>query len=78
VPAAPAGRILRPTNTPDGRYRLREEEVPREGVRVARVIQRARWADGSTHLWMRRTKTVETREERSGLLFDVVERTTTT
>jgi hypothetical protein len=51
-----------------------EEEVPREGVRVTRAVRRARGVGGSTHVWLARTKTFEAREERSGLLFDVAEK----
>ena len=69
-PREPAGRILRPTESP-GRYRLREEELPRTGLRVARTVNRARWVDGSTYVWIAREKRLEGREERSGLLFDV-------
>jgi hypothetical protein len=54
----PVGRILRPERleTP-GVYKIREEEVPRTGVRVSRLVRRTRWIDGSTHLWIARAKT---------------------
>lgn len=64
----PAGRILSP---PDP-YRIREEEVPRGGVAVSRVIRRARWIDGSTHLWIARRKQTGRGEGSSGLRFDAV------
>lgn len=64
------GRIL----NADGQAALAlyEEEVPREGVRVTRNFQLARWLDGSTHLWMGRRKTVGRGEGSSGLRFDVL------
>jgi hypothetical protein len=64
------GRILNPdTNS----LKLFEEEIPREGVRVTRHYQLARWHDGSTHLWLARRKKVGTGEGSSGLRFDVLE-----
>jgi len=65
------GRIL----NPDSRAPLAfyEEEVPREGARVTRSYQFARWLDGSTHLWMGRRKQVGRGEGSSGLCFDTVE-----
>jgi hypothetical protein len=64
------GRILNPdTKT----LKLFEEEIPREGVRVTRHYQLARWHDGSTHLWIGRRKKVGTGEGSSGLRFDVLE-----
>ena len=65
------GRIL----NPDSRAPLAfyEEEVPREGARVTRSYQFARWLDGSTHLWMGRRKQVGRGEGSSGLRFDTVE-----
>lgn len=64
------GRILNPdTNS----LKLFEEEIPREGVRVTRHYQLARWHDGSTHLWIGRRKKVGTGEGSSNLRFDVLE-----
>jgi hypothetical protein len=53
--------------------RLHDEEVPREGARVTRSFQYARWSDGSTHLWIGRRKQPGRGEGSSGLRFDVVE-----
>jgi hypothetical protein len=50
---------------------LREQEVPRTGVRVTRVATRSRWLDGSTHLWIARRKTSGQGEGSSGLKFDL-------
>jgi hypothetical protein len=52
---------------------LYEEEVPRAGVRVTRQWQQVRWQDGSTHLWLGRTKQAGRGEGSSGLRFDTIE-----
>src|SRR5262249_47156306 len=49
-----------------------EEEVPREGIRVTRTWQLARWHDGSTHLWIGRQKEIGRGEGSSGLRFDSI------
>jgi hypothetical protein len=64
------GRILNPDTQS---LKLFEEEIPREGVRVTRHYQLARWHDGSTHLWIGRRKKVGTGEGSSGLRFDVLD-----
>jgi hypothetical protein len=61
----PKGRVL------PGVKELREQEVPRIGVRITRVANRSRWLDGSTHLWIARRKTSGQGEGSSGLRFDV-------
>jgi hypothetical protein len=63
---APKGRVL------PGVKELREQEIPRIGVRITRVANRSRWLDGSTHLWIARRKTSGRGEGSSGLRFDVV------
>jgi hypothetical protein len=69
----PVGRILQPSHLDNpNRYRVYEEEVPREGVRVSRAVQRSRWTDGSTHLWIARGKRPGGGEGSSGLRFDIV------
>ncbi|MEX1182076.1 MAG: hypothetical protein WEF86_02500, partial [Gemmatimonadota bacterium] len=70
----PRGMILTPPQSPQLPYRLFEEEVPREGAIVTRAFQRARWMDGSTHVWMGRAKRIGLGESSSGLRFDVIER----
>jgi hypothetical protein len=65
-----AGRILSP---PDP-YQIREEEVSRGGVTVSRIVRRARWIDGSTHLWIARRKQAGRGEGSSGLRFDQIEK----
>jgi hypothetical protein len=68
----PVGRILRPERleTP-GVYKIREEEVPRTGVRVTRLVRRTRWIDGSTHLWIARAKTAGAGEGAAVSGFDL-------
>ena len=66
----PQGRILEPGRE----LLLQEEEVPREGARVTRTYQYARWIDGSTHLWIGRRKEPGRGEGSSGLQFDVAEK----
>jgi hypothetical protein len=68
------GRILNPEPAGSDGLSLFEEEIPREGVRVTRTYQLARWQDGSTHLWLGRKKTVGRGEGSSGLRFDVLDR----
>jgi hypothetical protein len=67
----PQGRILNPDGKPS--LNIYEEEVPREGARVTRSYQLARWLDGSTHLWMGRRKQAGRGEGSSGLRFDTAE-----
>jgi hypothetical protein len=70
-PIRPVGRILSPSALNGQPYRIREEEVPREGLKVSRVVYRARGSDGSTHLWIARRKQIGRGEGSSGLRFDV-------
>jgi hypothetical protein len=49
---------------------LYDEEIPREGVRVTRHYQMARWIDGSTFVWAAHRKQVGRGEGSSGLVFD--------
>jgi hypothetical protein len=60
----PAGRLLTPT------VPVWEEEVPRTGVTLSRVLVRSRWVDGSTHLWISRRTAMGGGEASSGLAFD--------
>jgi hypothetical protein len=66
----PVGRILRPASSPDGPFSLLEEEVPREGVKVRRLVLRTRWIDGKSYLWVERRRSLGTGETQSGLRFD--------
>ena len=70
-PVAPHGRILAPTSLSGGAFTVREEEVPRTGVTVRRVLNRTRWLDGSTHIWLARRRTAGRGEGSSNLKFDL-------
>jgi hypothetical protein len=71
---AARGRLLNPDGAATDGLTLYEEEVPREGVRVTRSYQLARWQDGGTHLWIGRRKRIGRGEASSGLRFDRVDR----
>jgi hypothetical protein len=73
-------RLYNPDRRPQGRllteidpFVLREEEVPRSGVRVRRAYQYTRWVDGSHHVWIGRRKEMGRGEASSGLRFDYLE-----
>ena len=68
---APAGRLLRGAVP----YRVREEVVPRTGLKVTREAVRSRWLAGETHLWIARRKTAGRGEGSSGLRYDEARRT---
>jgi hypothetical protein len=51
---------------------LHDEEISREGVRVTRHYQIARWTDGSTWVWIAYRKQVGHGESSSGLRFDSI------
>lgn len=68
----PHGRILNPTNLRDPAiYRIREEEIPRTGVRVSRLVRRTRWLNGETYIWIARTVKPGSGEGSSGLRYDL-------
>ena len=72
TPVLARGIILRPTPLV-----IRDEEVPREGVRVRRVPALARNIDGSYERWIGRRVSVGRGEGSSGLGFDwAIPRTT--
>ncbi len=74
VVPAPRGRILAPQAIASGTpYRVREEQVPREGTRITRIIRRSRGADGSTHVWLSRARSIGSGEGWSGLRFDLAD-----
>jgi hypothetical protein len=72
APIPPQGVLL---DTTAGPLELYEEEVPRAGARVRRAYRATRWVDGSSHLWLARTKTTGRGEGSSGLRFDSLEPT---
>jgi hypothetical protein len=61
--------ILNPA-PPDAAYFIKEEEIPRSGLRVERVVFRTRWIDGTSHLWVQRRRRIGAGESSSGLKFD--------
>lgn len=50
--------------------KIREEAIPKAGVRVQLSQQRIRWTDGSTYVWMGRKVLAGRGEGNSGLIFD--------
>jgi hypothetical protein len=72
---APRGDILRVglDSTPPQAYFIEEEEVPAGGTKVVRAFQRARWYNGSVHVWIGRQKTRGRGDSDSGLQFDQVQ-----
>ena len=76
IEAGEVGRLLEPLGRilePGRELLLQDEEVPREGVRVTRAYQYARWIDGSTYLWIGRRKQPGRGEGSSGLRFDAAQ-----
>ena len=60
-------------NPPGPGLALFDEEVPREGARVTRSAQHARWLGGSAVLWMGLRNSVGKGEGESGLRFDLAD-----
>jgi hypothetical protein len=74
--AHPHGVLLRADPGLDpatDRLRLAEEEVPRSGVVVRRLLQLARTPEGGTVLWLGRDKRSGRGEGSSGLRFDTAD-----
>jgi hypothetical protein len=71
-PVQAQGHVLNPGESHQNSLSIYEEEIPREGIRVTRSYQLARWQDGSTHLWIGRRKEVGRGEGSSGLRFDTI------
>lgn len=70
-PEMPRRRGLILTEIP-ARFYLAEEEVPASGLTVSRRVQRARWYDGHTYLWIGRTRETGRGSASSGLGFDQI------
>ena len=68
----PIGRLLQRAGLDP--YRVREEAVPRTGLKVTREVVRSRWLAGETHLWIARRKTAGRGEGASGLRYDEARR----
>jgi hypothetical protein len=64
----PAGRLLPELNN----LVIPFEEVPREGIQVARTWQYVRWVDGTHHPWIGRRARPGRAPHASGLRFDVL------
>jgi hypothetical protein len=69
APVSALSKILNP-GPPGSIYRIAEEEVPRSGLRVERIVYRTRWIDGTSHLWVQRRRRVGAGESQSNLNFD--------
>jgi hypothetical protein len=54
-------------------FYVAEEEVPASGVIVTRRVQRARWYDGRTYLWVGRARETGRGVASSGLGFDQID-----
>lgn len=69
----PSGAVLKEHNHPSNLYFLKEEEVPRAGVKVSRTFQRTRWIDGKVFTWLGRQKKAGHGGVNSHLQFDGLE-----
>jgi hypothetical protein len=67
-PVPALGKIMNPTGLTN--YRIFDEEVPKVGARVERVVYRSRSHDGKSYLWVARRKRPGSGETQSGLRFD--------
>lgn len=65
----PRGLILNEVATP---FYIREEEIPRSGVKITRKWQRTRWVNGAIFQWVGREKETGKGEGNSGLQFDLL------
>jgi hypothetical protein len=54
-------------------FYIAEEEVPDSGIVVSRRVQRARWYDGRTYLWIGRARETGRGAAASGLSFDQID-----
>lgn len=67
-PITALGRLLEPTVSP---WSLHQEEVPRAGLRIARIPATARWTNGTAMAWIARRIGPGGGEGSSGLSFDL-------
>lgn len=65
------GKILRPSLPSGTPYRVREEEVPREGTQVRRIVRFSRCSDGTPRIWVMRQRNIGTGEGIAGLKYDL-------
>ena len=54
-------------------FRVRDEELPDEGLVLERRYELGRTPDGALHLWVSRTKRIGARVSASGLVFDRID-----
>jgi len=52
---------------------IEEQEVPRSGIIIEQSMQRIRWMDGRTFLWVGRRKITGRGEGSSDLTFDKID-----
>jgi hypothetical protein len=67
---------LNELNNQDKAYFIHEEEVPRSGVQLTGVSQRARWYNGKVVSWFGYRKQSGRGEGSSGLVYDRIESAT--
>ena len=53
-------------------YFIAEEVIPRAGIKLQKKVQRTRWFNGKTYLWVSNSKSIGRGEGNSGLAFDRV------
>ena len=53
-------------------FYVAEEDLPGSGIIVSRRVQRARWYDGRTYLWIGRSRETGRGAAFSGLSFDQI------
>jgi len=70
VPVTARGVILDPGKP----YFVTDQAIPRAGADVTRRFRRARWTDGSTHVWVARRARPGRGPGWSGLAYDLVEK----
>lgn len=51
-------------------YYIQEEIIPRAGIKLEKKMQRTRWFDGKTYLWVSNTKKIGRGQGNSNLQFD--------
>jgi hypothetical protein len=71
-PVAPRRRGVILSELPAPFY-VAEEEVPTSGIIVSRRVQRARWYNGRTYLWIGRSRETGRGAASSGLSFDQID-----
>ncbi len=56
----------------DPKYFIHDEIVPRAGIKLQKKLQRTRWFNGKTYLWLSHSKTIGHGQGNSNLQFDRV------